>query len=72
MDNFTFLKSYLWYDAEGRTILAEDYAETVQDMYSTASVKGSIDSLPETIGTAVVSGNIFGVYIGNGNVIYAK
>lgn len=72
VDNFTFLKSYLWYDAESRTILAEDYAETVQDMYSTASVKGSIDSLPETIGTAVVSGNIFGVYIGNGNVIYAK
>ena len=41
-------------------------------MYNSASVKGSMDKLPERLGTAVISGDIIGIYIGGGNVIYAK
>ena len=34
--------------------------------------KGDIDSLPETVGTAVISGDTIGIYVGDGNVVYAK
>ena len=45
---------------------------TVQELYNSASVKGSMDKLPERLGTAVINGDIIGIYIGGGNVVYAK
>ena len=72
VDNYNLLKSYLWYDAESRIISAEDYSETVQELFSSATVKGSIDTFPDTVGTAVISGDTIGIYVGNDNVVYAK
>lgn len=72
VDNYNLLRSYLWYDAENRTITAEGYGETVQELFQSASVKGGMDTLPDTIGTAVIGGDTIGIYIGDSNVIYAK
>ncbi len=72
VDNYNLLRSYLWYNAESRMIAAEGYSETVQELYQSASVKGGMDTLPSTIGTAVIGGDIIGIYVGDGNVVYAK
>ena len=50
VDNYNLLRSYLWYDAENRTIAAEGYTETVQELYQSASVKGGMDTLLENGG----------------------
>lgn len=72
VDNYNLLRSYLWYDAENRTIAAEGYSETALELYHSASVKGSMNMLPETVGTAVIGGDTIGISVGDGNVIYAK
>lgn len=72
VDNYNSLRSYLWYDAESRIISANGYSETVQELFSSATVKGSMDTLPETVGTVVISGDTIGIYVGNDNVVYAK
>ena len=72
VDNYNLLRSYLWYDAESRIISAEGYSETVQELFSSATVKGYMDTLPETVGTAVISGDTIGIYVGNDAVVYAK
>ena len=74
-DNYNLLRSYLWYDSKSRTISKDNYSisdMTVQELYNSASVKGSMDKLPDTVGTAVINGDIIGIYIGGGNVVYAK
>lgn len=71
-DNFGLLKSYLCYDAESREITAENYDKSVQDLYNSATVKGDISTLPDTVGTAVISDDMLGIYIGNSEVVYAK
>lgn len=68
VDNYNLLRSYLWYDMESRTISAEGYGETAQKLYQSASVKGGMDTLPDTIGTAVISGDTIGIYVGDSNV----
>ncbi len=72
VDNYNLLRSYLWYNSESRIISAEGYSETVQELFSSATVKGSMNTLPETVGTAVISGDTIGIYVGNDNVVYAK
>lgn len=75
VDNYSLLKSYLWYDSKSRTISKDNYSisdMTVQELYNTVAVKGSMDKLPDTVGTAVINGDIIGIYIGGGNVVYAK
>lgn len=72
VDNYNLLRSYLWYDAESRIISDEGYNETVQELFNSATVKGGMDTLSETVGTAVISGDTIGIYVGNDNVIYAK
>ena len=74
-DNFNLLKSYLLYDFDNRVIATDNSAVldmTLQELYSSATKKGSIESLPKTVGTAVINGDITGIYIGNDEVIYAK
>ena len=61
VDNYNLLRSYLWYDAESREITVEGYSETVQELYQSASVKGSMDTLPKTVGTVVICDNIIGI-----------
>lgn len=75
VDNYNLLKSYLWYDHESRTISEDNYSisdMTVQELFDSATVKGSIDTIPETKGSSVLKENMIGIYVGNGNVIYAK
>lgn len=72
VDNFGLLQSYLCYDAESREIAAENYNKSVQDLYNSATVKGDISTLPDTVGTAVISGDMLGIYVGESNVVYAK
>lgn len=74
-DNYNLLRSYLWYDSKSRTISKDNYSisdMSVQELYNSASVKGSMDKLPERLGTAVINGDIIGIYIGGGNVVYAN
>ena len=72
VDNYNLLRSYLWYDAESRTILAEGYNETALELFGSATVKGGMDTLPETVGTALISGDTIGIFIGDRKVVYAK
>lgn len=72
VDNYNLLRSYLWYDAESREITVEGYSETVQELYQSASVKGSMDTLPKTVGTVVICGNTIGIFVGDSYVVYAK
>ena len=74
-DNLNLLKSYLLYDFDGRVIATDNSAVldmTLQELYSSATKKGSIESLPKAVGTAVIKGDTIGIYIGNDEVIYAK
>lgn len=74
-DNYNLLRSYMWYDSKSRTISKDNYSisdMTVQELYNTAAVKGSMDKLSDTVGIAVINGDTIGIYIGKGNVIYAK
>ncbi len=45
---------------------------TVQELFDSADVKGNIETLPQTKGIAVLKENTIGIYVGNGNAIYAK
>jgi len=74
-DNYNLLKSYLWYDSESRTISADNYAisdMTVQELYASAKKKGNLDTIPNTVGIAVINGDTIGIYVGNVEVVYAK
>lgn len=69
------IKGYVWYNADTGTI---DYrAHGLPDvdaggMYNLASVRGTIDTMPEIPGLAVYRmGRHIGVYVGGGEVIHA-
>ena len=75
VDNYNLLRSYLWYDHESGTISEDNYPisdMTVQELFDSADVKGNIETLPQTKGIAVLKENTIGIYVGNGNAIYAK
>lgn len=68
------IKGYGWYDAESGEIKVGSNGMMdvgANAMFSNATVKGTIDTIPEVPGLAVwVDGHI-GIYIGNGEVIEA-
>ncbi len=68
------IKGYSWYDAESGEIKVGSNGMMdvgANAMFSNATVKGTIDTIPEVPGLAVwVDGHI-GIYIGNGEVIEA-
>lgn len=72
-DNYNLLRSYMWYDSKSRTISKDNYSisdMTVQELYNTAAVKGSMDKLSDTVGTAVINGDTVGIYIVDCTVSY--
>lgn len=68
------IKSYGWYDPDTKTI---EYGTNgmldvgADGMYNAATVKGSMDTMPDIPGLAVWKSGHIGVYIGNGEVIEA-
>lgn len=68
------IKSYGWFDPDMKTI---EYGSNgmpdlgADGMYNAATVKGSMDTMPDTPGLAVWKSGHIGVYIGNGEVIEA-
>lgn len=68
------IKGYGWYDsASGEIIVGSNGMAdvTANGMFEAATVKGTIDTIPETSGLAVWQDGHIGVYIGNGEVIEA-
>lgn len=63
------MKAFLWDDNPGNYNAAEDENEAM--MYARATVKGNINTLPETPGTLVFMQGHVGVYIGNGYCVEA-
>lgn len=71
VDCVCLVKSYLW-GGVGCPNYQSKYDLPAGSMYDLATVKGSIDTLPECPGIIVISrkhGNHVGVYIGNGETI---
>ena len=68
------IKGYGWYNPDTKTI---EYGTNgmpdvgADGMYNAATVKGSMDTMPDTPGLAVWKSGHIGVYIGNGDVIEA-
>lgn len=65
------IKSYLWHK-DGKITYNSKYDTTANGMYSKATEKGSIDSIPEIPGICLWRKGHIGVYVGDGKVIEAK
>jgi len=75
VDNENLLKSYLCYDWNSKEMNAD--GGIISSLYADAWISvseqsGSMDTLPDTIGIALLDGETVGIYVGNGDVIYAK
>ncbi len=69
-----FIKGYGWYNPDSGEIVvgSNGMADvTANGMFEAATVKGTIDTIPETPGLAVWQDGHIGIYIGNGEVIEA-
>ncbi|MBR5514136.1 MAG: hypothetical protein IKV85_09175 [Ruminococcus sp.] len=68
------IKGYGWYNPDSGEIVVgtNGMADvTANGMFDAATVKGTIDTIPETPGLAVWQDGHIGIYIGNGEVIEA-
>ena len=68
------IKGYGWLDAETEEIVYNTNGMpdiSANEMYHSATVSGTIDTIPETPGLAVWHDGHIGVYIGNGEVVEA-
>lgn len=68
------IKGYSWYDVQGQTtiLVSNGMSDIGADtMYENATEKGTIDTIPETLGLAVWKEGHIGVYIGEGKVVEA-
>ena len=68
------IKGYGWYNPDSGEIVvgSNGMADvTANGMFDAASVKGTIDTIPEVPGLAVWQDGHIGIYIGNGEVIEA-
>ena len=68
------IKGYGWYNAESGEIVVGSNGMmdvTANGMFDAATVKGTIDTIPEVPGLAVWHQGHIGIYIGNGEVVEA-
>ncbi|MBQ3567146.1 MAG: hypothetical protein IJA12_08195, partial [Oscillospiraceae bacterium] len=74
VDCVGLIKGYGWYDsASGEIVVGSNGMADVSanGMFEAATVKGTIDTIPEVPGLAVWQDGHIGIYIGNGEVIEA-
>jgi len=74
-DNFGLLKAYLWFDFESGDINPNGFGISdisVQKLYEYATVNGDVNVIPETVGLGLIKESTIGIYVGNGEVVYAK
>lgn len=74
-DNSRLLRSYLFYDFDSKVFT--DTGGVISALSADAWIhvseeSGGMDTIPETVGIALVDGETVGVYVGNGEVVYAK
>lgn len=68
------IKGYGWYDSVSGEIVVGSNGMmdvTANGMFDAATVKGTIDTIPEVPGLAVWHQGHIGIYIGNGEVVEA-
>ena len=69
------IKAYFWYDHSTGEIVYElaGYEDKrANELYEEATEKGTLDTIPETLGLGVWHDGHVGVYVGNGYVIHAN
>lgn len=74
-DNSRFLRSYLFYDFESKIFTDTGgviSALSADGWIHVSEESGGMDTMPETVGIALLDGETVGVYVGNGEVVYAK
>lgn len=74
-DNSRLFRSYLFYDFDSKVFT--DIGGVISALSADAWIhvseeSGGMDTMPETVGIALVDGETVGVYVGNGEVVYAK
>lgn len=75
VDCMGLIKSYMWYDPQSNSITynSGNMPDTgANTLFEEATVKGTIDTIPEMKGLAVWAEGHIGVYIGNGYAIEAQ
>lgn len=73
-DGIGLIKGYGWFDPDtSKLILSSNGMPDIgaDEMYENAAEKDTVDTIPETPGLAVWYEGHIGIYIGNGEVIYA-
>lgn len=73
-DCIGLIKGYSWYDATSGSYIFQDNGMpdiNAEAMFNSATVKGTIDTIPETPGLAVWYDVHIGVYVGGGYVVHA-
>lgn len=70
-DCIGLIKGYIW-DQGGKQVYDKDTDTNTTGLFNRATVKGTIDTIPEVPGLIVYKQGHVGVYVGNGDVIEAK
>lgn len=74
-DCMGLIKSYMWYSPDSNSIIYNGGSMPdigCDRLFEQASVKGTIDTIPETVGLAVWAEGHIGIYIGDGYAIEAQ
>lgn len=70
-DCIGLIKSYIW-ETDGKVTLQKISDKSADGMFNLATIKGKINTMPDTIGLCVRYKGHVGVYIGNNEVIEAR
>jgi hypothetical protein len=71
-DCIGLIKGYYWSKEDGKILYNPATDVNANQMFNLATVKGTIDTMPENPGICVYKQGHIGVYIGNGQVIEAR
>lgn len=71
-DCIGLIKGYYWSKEDGKILYNPATDVNANQMFNLATVKGTIDTMPENPGICVYKQGHIGVYIGNGQVVEAR